>query len=67
MKTIQVEIPEKLAQALESIVKAGWCKSEAEVIRLALLEFVRGHRLEIMEGFQREDIAWALQQAAKRE
>lgn len=67
MKTIQVEIPEKLAQALESIVKAGWCQSEAEVIRMALLEFVRGHRLELMEGFQRDDIAWALQQSAKNE
>jgi Arc/MetJ-type ribon-helix-helix transcriptional regulator len=67
LKTIQVEIPEKLAQAIESIVKAGWCKSEAEVVRLALLEFVRSHRLELMEGFQRDDIAWALQQATKRE
>jgi hypothetical protein len=26
------------------------------------LEFVRRHRLELLEQFQREDIAWALKQ-----
>ncbi len=67
MKTLQVEIPDKVAEALESLVKAGWCRSEAEAVRLALLEFVRGRHLELAERFQREDIAWAIQQGAKRE
>jgi len=31
-------------------------------VRLALLEFVRHHRLELVERFQREDIAWAIKQ-----
>jgi Arc/MetJ-type ribon-helix-helix transcriptional regulator len=67
LKTIQVEIPDKLAQALEAIVKAGWCQSEAEAVRLAILELVRGHRLDLQERFQREDISWAVQQGAKPE
>ena len=67
MKTLQVEIPDKLAEAIETLVKAGWCQSEAEAVRLALLEFVKGRHLELAERFHREDIAWALEQGAKRE
>ena len=62
MKSIQVELPEKLAQELDAMVKKGWFKNEAEAVRLALLEFVRLHRLELLERFQREDIAWAVKQ-----
>ncbi|MFQ5863900.1 MAG: ribbon-helix-helix domain-containing protein [bacterium] len=62
MKSLEVELPDKLAQELDSMVKAGWFNSEAEIVRLALLEFVRRHRLELLERFQREDIAWALRQ-----
>ena len=62
MKSIQIELPDKLAQELEAMVKAGWFSTEEEVVRLALLEFVRRHRLELFERFQREDIAWALKQ-----
>jgi len=43
-------------------VKAGWFRTEEEAVRLALLEFVRRHRVELLERFQREDIAWALRQ-----
>jgi len=62
MKSIHIELPDKLAQELEAMVKAGWFSNEAEVMRLALLEFVRRYRLELLERFQREDIAWALNQ-----
>jgi len=62
MKSIQIELPDKLAQELDVMVKGGWFSNEAEIVRLALLEFIRRHRLELMERFQREDIAWALQQ-----
>ncbi len=62
MKAIQLELPDKLAEALDTIVKQGWFRSEEEVLRFALLEFLRGHRLEVLEQFQRDDIAWALRQ-----
>ncbi len=62
MKAIQVELPEKLAAEVEAYVKAGWFSSEAEVIRAALMEFVRRNRVELLERFLRDDIQWALRQ-----
>lgn len=62
MKSVQVELPDKLAEELKLLVKAGWFRSEQEAIRLAVVEFVRRHRAELLERFQREDIAWALRQ-----
>jgi Arc/MetJ-type ribon-helix-helix transcriptional regulator len=63
MKSIQIELPEQLAQAIDVLVQQGWFSSEEEVIRFALLEFLRRHRpLGLLEQFQREDIAWALRQ-----
>lgn len=62
MQSIQIELPDKLAQELNAMVEAGWFSSEAEVVHMALLEFISRHRLELLERFQREDIAWALQQ-----
>lgn len=60
MKTIKVELPEKLAIEMESYVKGGWFSDEAEVMRAAFQEFIRHHRLELLERFMREDIEWAL-------
>jgi Arc/MetJ-type ribon-helix-helix transcriptional regulator len=62
MKSIRIELPEKLAHDLDMLVRRGWFRSEEEAIRFALLEFLRRHRLELLEQFQREDIAWALRQ-----
>jgi len=67
MKSVQVELPDKLADELDLLVKAGWFRSEGEAVRLALVEFVRRHRFELLERFQREDIAWALQQKGATE
>lgn len=62
MKVVRLELPDKLAEELNLLVESGWFKSEEEAIRLALVEFVRRHRAELLERFQREDIAWALKQ-----
>ena len=62
MKSVQIELPDKLAAELDTLVQTGWFRSEDEIVRLALVEFVRRHRFELLERFQREDIAWALQQ-----
>lgn len=62
MKSVRVELPEKIADELEQLVKAGWFRSEEEAVRLALIEFLRRHRFELLERFQREDIEWALKQ-----
>jgi len=62
MKAIQVGLPEKLAAEIEVYVKTGWFNSEAEVIRAALMEFVRRNRVDLLERFMRDDIEWALKQ-----
>jgi Arc/MetJ-type ribon-helix-helix transcriptional regulator len=62
MKSVQVELPDKLADELNLLVLSGWFRNEEEVVRTALLDFLRHHRAELLERFQREDIAWALSQ-----
>lgn len=62
MKSLQVELPDKVAEELTLLVEAGWFRSADEAIRLALTQFVRHYRAELMDRFQREDIAWALRQ-----
>ena len=60
MKSVQVELPDKLAAEVEAYVRAGWFGSEADVIRTALAEFIRRNRLELLDRFMRDDIDWAL-------
>ncbi len=65
MKTIEVQLPEPVATELDALVKDGWFANENEIVRLALVEFVRRDRYALIEQFQREDIAWALQRGDK--
>ena len=60
MKAVQLELPDKLAAEIEAYVNAGWFGSEGEVIRAALMDFVKRHRLDLLERFMRDDIEWAL-------
>jgi Arc/MetJ-type ribon-helix-helix transcriptional regulator len=60
MKTIQVDIPEKLVNEIEEYVKEGWFNNEGELMREALREFIRHHRPMLMEKYMEEDIEWAL-------
>ena len=60
MKAIQLELPDKLAAEINAYVNAGWFGSEGEVIRAALMDFVKRHRIDLLERFMRDDIEWAL-------
>jgi Arc/MetJ-type ribon-helix-helix transcriptional regulator len=62
MTSLQIELPDQLAVAVQRLVQNGWFQTEQEIIRLALAEFIRRHQAELTEQFQREDIAWALTQ-----
>jgi Arc/MetJ-type ribon-helix-helix transcriptional regulator len=62
MTSMQIELPDQLAGAMRRLVQTGWFQTEQEVVRLALVEFIRRHQAELTEQFQREDIAWALTQ-----
>jgi len=60
MKTLQLAVPDRLAEAIEALVQDGWFTDESELVRQALTEFVSRHRFQLQEEFQREDIRWAL-------
>ena len=60
MKAIQVELPDKLAAEIAVYVNAGWFDSEGEVVRAALMDFVKRHRIDLLERFMHDDIEWAL-------
>ena len=53
MKAVQLELPDKLAAEIEAYVNAGWFSSEGEVIRAALMDFVKRHRIDLLERFMR--------------
>jgi Arc/MetJ-type ribon-helix-helix transcriptional regulator len=66
MKHIQIDLPDKIAQQIEMMVRDGWFQDEGELLRTAILEFLQNRNQALTEEFQREDIAWALQQKADR-
>jgi Arc/MetJ-type ribon-helix-helix transcriptional regulator len=66
MKIVEVELSDQVAVELEALVKGGWFASESELIRFALLDYLRRSTFTLAEQFQREDIAWALSHKAAR-
>ena len=64
VKTLSINIPDKLAEQINDYVKAGFFSSEPEVILAAMSEFVRRNRVDMMERFAREDIEWAKKEAS---
>ena len=62
MKTVQVELNDRLAKELDTLLHDGFFNTEEEAIRFALIKFMESHEPALAERFQREDIAWALEQ-----
>ena len=62
MKKLQVELPDQMAREVEDAVEAGTFENAAEVVRVALREFITRRRFELMEQQQLQDIAWALRE-----
>jgi Arc/MetJ-type ribon-helix-helix transcriptional regulator len=60
MKTLRIELPDRLAEELSNVVKSGLYRDEQEAVRLALGEFLTSQRAVLMERQQRADIDWAL-------
>ena len=60
MKTIHVDIPEKLVNEMEKYIKGGWFTNEGELMLEALRVFIRHHRPMLMEKFMEEDVEWAV-------
>lgn len=67
MKTLQVELPDRMAREVEHAVEAGGFENATEVVRAALREFISRRRFELMERQQLQDIAWALNEKPDHE
>ena len=65
MKTISVDLPEKVAGELSRLVETGWFRDESEAVRAALVEFLGHCAAELQERFQRDDIEGALRESQK--
>lgn len=63
MKSLNVDVPDQIAEDITRMIRDGWFHSEHELVRAALIEFLRTRRHELQERFQREDISWALAEA----
>ena len=66
MKSLELELPDRVAAELEGLVKAGLYSNAQEAVRHALHEFLRRHASALAEKHQREDIAWALREARSK-
>jgi len=60
MRNVTIDLPERVNREVEAMVNAGWFDDEGEVLRFALAQFLRRYRSELVERFEREDIAWAI-------
>ena len=67
MKTLSIDVPDKLAAEIDAYVKAGVFRSEPDAVLAAMSEFVRRNRVDLMERFAREDIEWAKKEATAPE
>jgi len=63
MKSLHVELPDEVVADIAQLIQAGWFRSENELVRAAVIEFLRTRQAELQERFQREDISWAVAEA----
>jgi putative addiction module CopG family antidote len=66
MKTLQVDVSDQMAHEISEAVESGKFENASEVVRAALREFVSRRRFDLMEQQQLNDIAWALNEKAKK-
>jgi Arc/MetJ-type ribon-helix-helix transcriptional regulator len=64
MKKIKMEIPDKLYEQIEWLVREGWFRSKEDIIDEAVRRFLNVHRPELLERHMAEDVERAL--GAKR-
>lgn len=64
MKTLHIELPEKLAKEVDAQVQSGRFHDPGEVVRAALRDFLASRRFELLEQHQLQDVAWALREGS---
>lgn len=67
MGKLAVDLPEKISAEVTRYVADGWFASEAELVRAAVRDFLQRHPTDLLERYQRDDIAWAVSQRKQDE
>ena len=62
VKTLSIDLPDKVAREIDIMVAAGWFRSSDDFILQAIREFADRNRLQLAERYQLEDIDWATKQ-----
>jgi len=60
MPQMILDIPEKLNQRLDQIIKNGWAGSKQEILNEALKRYLDSHKDEIIEEQILSDVEWGL-------
>jgi len=60
-----IELPDQIAEDARGFIKAGFFRSEKEMMLAAMVDFLRRNRSELMDRFAHEDIEWAKREARK--
>ncbi len=60
MKSISVDMPDRLHERLERFVKGGWATDPQEILVDAVRRFLDAHEPAEMERFIMEDVEWGL-------
>lgn len=60
MKSIKVELPPRLREQVEALVRAGWFTKEQDLICEAVRRFVESHPPDAMTQAVWEDVDWGL-------
>jgi len=60
MKTIQMEVPEKIYEKATVHVKDGWFCDEKDIFAEAIRRFLDSHQPELMDKYILNDVEWGL-------
>ena len=60
MKTMTIDCPDRLVEALDDFVKRGWALNTHDAVVEALRRFLESHCPDIAESQILEDVEWGL-------
>ena len=60
MKTIEMEVPEKLYERAIGLVEDGWFRDEKDIFAEAIRRFLDSHQPELMDKYILQDVEWGL-------
>ena len=63
MTTVTIDLPDQIGKDVKGYIKAGFFRSENEMVLAALVSFIRRNRIDLLERFAHADIDWAKREA----